>query len=392
MTLIHAKTGTDVLVAIAADSDGQLQVDVLSAALPSGAATEATLALVRAAVESLVDALVSQALDKLRVDVIASLPAGTNNIGDVDVLSSALPTGAATEATLATLATEATADQIETAVEALANSLASIATDKLRASIVDALPAGTNNIGDVDVLSSALPSGAATEAKQDTQITAEQAIQAAVETLDNIVETARAAVNLIAAQAGITGGAGSVAANTPRVTLASDDPAVTALQVLDNIVSGSEAQVDIVAALPSGDNNIGNVDIVTAPTLTVQSAGGDKLEGIESVVADLNSNLSASAGTNNLDSDAVPTGKVWRIVQATALNNTSMSTRIRIAVYDGTNTYTFVQEDTVAAARRVTWTGTVYLTANWTIRAIFEGATLNDDLFISINGVQMDAP
>jgi hypothetical protein len=40
---------------------------------------------------------------EVQVDVVAPLPAGTNNIGDVDVLSCALPTGAATEATLATL-------------------------------------------------------------------------------------------------------------------------------------------------------------------------------------------------------------------------------------------------------------------------------------------------
>lgn len=63
------------------------------------------------------------------------------------------------------------------------------------------------------------------------------------------------------------GGAGAVAAGVQRVTLASDDPAVVALQILDNIVSGSEAQVDVVAALPAGDNNIGNVDIVSLPAL-----------------------------------------------------------------------------------------------------------------------------
>jgi len=37
----------------------------------------------------------------------------------------------------------------------------------------------------------------------------------------------------------VTGGAGAVAAGTPRVTLASDDPAVTALQLIDNAVSGA---------------------------------------------------------------------------------------------------------------------------------------------------------
>jgi hypothetical protein len=37
------------------------------------------------------------------VTISAAIPAGTNNIGDVDIISSALPTGAATEATLASL-------------------------------------------------------------------------------------------------------------------------------------------------------------------------------------------------------------------------------------------------------------------------------------------------
>lgn len=97
----------------------------------------------------------------------------------------------------------------------------------------------------------------------------------------------------------LVGGAGAVTAGTPRMTLASDDPAVaslasikTAVETLDNAISGSEMQVDIVGALPAGanaigklaansgvdigdvdvtsiaagDNNIGNVDIVTVPT------------------------------------------------------------------------------------------------------------------------------
>lgn len=81
--------------------------------------------------------------------------------------------------------------------------------------------------------------------------------------LDDWDETDRAKVNIIAGQAGITAGAGAVGASTPRVTLASDDPAVASLAILDNIVSGSEAQVDIVAALPAGTNNIGDVDILS---------------------------------------------------------------------------------------------------------------------------------
>jgi hypothetical protein len=114
--------------------------------------------------------------------------------------------------------------------------------------------------------------------------------------LDDWDETDRAKVNLIVGQAGVAAGAGNVAATVQRVTLAADDPAVvdlaalevlstaanallttidadtggilTAVQTLDNAISGNEMQVDVVAALPAGDNNIGNVDIVTVPRAT----------------------------------------------------------------------------------------------------------------------------
>jgi hypothetical protein len=59
-------------------------------------------------------------------------------------------------------------------------------------------------------------------------------IQTAVEIMDDWDETNRAAVNLIASQIGVAGGAGAVGATVLRVTLASDDPAVTALELIDN--------------------------------------------------------------------------------------------------------------------------------------------------------------
>lgn len=55
------------------------------------------------------------------------------------------------------------------------------------------------------------------------------ALAASASVLDDWDETDRAKVNLIAGQVAITGAAGAVAANTPRVTLASDDPAVAVL-------------------------------------------------------------------------------------------------------------------------------------------------------------------
>ena len=53
------------------------------------------------------------------------------------------------------------------------------------------------------------------------------------------------------------------------ITIDSDTDAIkTAVEIIDNAIDGSEMQVDVVAALPAGDNNIGNVDIVTMPAST----------------------------------------------------------------------------------------------------------------------------
>lgn len=83
---------------------------------------------------------------------------------------------------------------------------------------------GTWNINNISGVIS-LPTGAATAANQATEI-------ASLSVLDDWDETDRAKVNIIVGQAGITAAAGTVAANTPRVTLASNDPAVVALQAI----------------------------------------------------------------------------------------------------------------------------------------------------------------
>lgn len=143
----------------------------------------------------------------------------------------------------------------------------------------------------VDTLSSALPTGAATAANQATMITA-------LQLLDNAVDGNYLNVNANIAGTDFVGGAGAVAAGVQRVTLASDDPAVTdlaamevllgtidadtgaiktAVEILDNAIDGSQMQVDVVAALPAGSNaigklaansgvDIGDVDVTSMPT------------------------------------------------------------------------------------------------------------------------------
>lgn len=68
-----------------------------------------------------------------------------------------------------------------------------------------------------------------TQATDDAGVVSLGQIAASASVLDDWDESDRAKVNLVVGQAGVTAGAGAVAANTPRVTLASDDPLLTAL-------------------------------------------------------------------------------------------------------------------------------------------------------------------
>jgi hypothetical protein len=139
------------------------------------------------------------------------------------------------------------------------------------------------------------------------------ALVTALQIMDDWDESDRAKVNIIAGQAGVTAGAGAVAANTPRVTHASDDPVVTQVGAVnegapasDTAASGLNGRlqriaqritslialvpaaltgsgnfkvavqealptgantigaVSLSAAIPAGTNNIGDVDLASA--------------------------------------------------------------------------------------------------------------------------------
>lgn len=113
--------------------DGSLTVDLGAnndVTVTSGAITETNSAAIKTAVETIDNAIAGT---EMQVDVVAALPAGTNNIGDVDVVSSALPTGASTLAEqqsqtthLATIAGDTT--DIEAAVELIDDTVATLGT------------------------------------------------------------------------------------------------------------------------------------------------------------------------------------------------------------------------------------------------------------------------
>jgi hypothetical protein len=144
------------------------------------ATLEATLTNIESSIQELEEALNSVGTDQIRTDVI----------------SSALPTGAATESTLATLATETTLssvdgkvataanqstiqtklDTLETTLTQLEEALNSVGTDKLLVDLVttplavNANQAGTWDLADITGTVS-LPTGAATESTLATLAT-----------------------------------------------------------------------------------------------------------------------------------------------------------------------------------------------------------------------------
>jgi len=119
----------------------------------------------------------------------------------------------------------------------------------------------TNDAVKTTVLVSALPTGAATLAEQQTQT-------ASLSVLDDWDESDRAKVNIIVGQAGIAGGTGVDGATVPRVTLATNVPLPAGTNAIGKLAANSG--VIIGAVEQSGTWNVGTVTTVTTVT-TVSS-------------------------------------------------------------------------------------------------------------------------
>lgn len=73
--------------------------------------------------------------------------------------------------------------------------------------------------------------------------------------------------NTITVDGTITANAGTNL-NTSLLALETTQNAIkTAVEIIDNAIVGNEMQVDIVAPLPAGNNNIGDVDVASLPTI-----------------------------------------------------------------------------------------------------------------------------
>ena len=128
---------------------------------------------------------------------------------------------------------------------------------------VNANIAGTDFVGGAGAVASGVQR--VTLASDDPAVTS-------LGNLDNAVDGNYLNVNMNLAGSDAQAGEGTISATTQRVTIATDDDGVAHLATIAGAVS-TEMQVDVVAALPAGDNNIGNVDIVSTPTTSATISG-----------------------------------------------------------------------------------------------------------------------
>ena len=187
------------------------------------------------------------AVDNAVLDTIATNTANINvNVGDVEINVADLET-------LQT-ATNSKLDTIDAVLDTIKLDSAAI---KTAVELIDNTVSGSEL--QVDIVSSALPTGGATAANQTTLIGHVDGVEGKLDTLETTltaIETDQAALEVL-----------HTATNSKLDTIdnvldtiKTDSAAIkTAVEILDNTVSGSEIQADIVSsALPSGASTSAN--------------------------------------------------------------------------------------------------------------------------------------
>ena len=212
----------------------------------SGSVTESNSAAIKTSVEALDNAISG---NEMQVDVVAALPAGTNNIGDVDI-ASALPAGTNNigDVDIASASFEASdgataptkgvmiggkdgADFQALKVNSDGELVVNLEASSINIGDVDiasAIPAGSNNIGSVDI-ASALPAG-------------------------------NNAIGKLAANSGVDIG------NVDVTSLPSIPTGANAIGKLaaNSGVDIGDVDVTSLPSIPAGTNNIGDVDVASA--------------------------------------------------------------------------------------------------------------------------------
>lgn len=116
--------------------------------------------------------------------------------------------------------------------------------------------------------------GAVAAGVQRMTLASDDPLVVAAQIMDDWDESDRAKVNPIAGQAGVAAGSGTVSALTQRVVLATDVALPAGTNAIGKLAANSGVDIgDVdITSIAAGDNNIGNVDVVTLPAVTLAAA------------------------------------------------------------------------------------------------------------------------
>lgn len=169
----------------------------------------------------------------------------------------------------------------------------------------------------------------------------------------------------------MVGGAGAVAAGVQRVTLASDDPAVTDLAAIEVLLTGIDADTDAIKTALQGTLTVGS-HAVTLATLP-DTAAGD----LAAMVVDLAA-MEVLLGTIDADTGAIKTAV--ELID-NAISGTEMQVDVVAALPAGDNNIGNVDIASSVAldvsAATVTVTGTVTANLSATDNAVLDSIATN---------------
>jgi hypothetical protein len=305
---------------------------------PAGLATEAKQTTGNASLNS-IDGKIT-ICNTGAVTVSAALPAGTNNIGDVDVLTlpnvtlasqlnpftSAIPisdnagsitvdgTVAATQSgtwninNVSGTVSLPTGAATETTLSALNGKVTACNTGAV--TISAALPAGANNIGDVDVLT--LPN----------VILASQAnpFTSAIPISDNA-----GSITVDGTVAATQSGTWNITNVSGTISLPTGAATESTLSTLNGKVTAcNTGAVTISTALPAGTNNIGDVDVLTLPDVALKNYSTSAVTSV----------VSAATSTSVLASNA-------NRRMAIMVNDTDRNTYVKLGATASTTSFSY---------------------------------------------------
>lgn len=230
---------------------------------------------------------------EVQADIVAALPAGNNNIGDVDIAS--LP---------------------NEGQQTMANSISVAVASNQSAIPVSGTVAVTGGLTDAELRATPVPISGTVTSNAGTNLNTSllaleaggnlAAIAASASVLDDWDETDRAKVNIIAGQVGVAGGTGTDSALTQRVSLATN----VALPAGTNNIG--DVDVLTLPSIPAGNNNIGDVDIASVPAPLSTTGGGTEATALRVTVANNSTGLLPVSGTVTANQGTA--GTAWEMV------------------------------------------------------------------------------